>query len=148
MDLLETKILISSTMSDAKKGAMLMCMDIKDYFLTTPMEHPEFMRVKHEYILEDIMKKYNTDNTVIKDSWAHGKIQKGIPELCQAATLAHRDLKNSIEPCDYAPILGTFGLWKHNKRLTIFCLCIDNFGVKHWSKQDTQYLYNAVGTNF
>ena len=42
-DLLETKILINSTISDAKKGARFMCLDIKDHFLATPMDQPEYM---------------------------------------------------------------------------------------------------------
>jgi len=53
-DLLETKILLNSTISDAKRGARFMCLDIKDHFLATPMQHPEYMRVKMKYIPEDI----------------------------------------------------------------------------------------------
>ena len=68
--------------------------------------------------------------------------------LHQAAILAHKHLRNSIEPHGYTPIPGTVGLWKHNERPTIFCLCVDDFGVKHWSKQDAQHLCNAVGANF
>jgi len=27
-------------------------------------------------------------------------------------------------------------------------LCIDDFKVKYWSKEDADHLYNAIGTNF
>ena len=42
-DMLETKILINSTISDAHKGAQFMSTDIKDFFLASPMERPEYM---------------------------------------------------------------------------------------------------------
>ena len=37
VDLLKTKILLNSTISDARRGARFMCLDIKDHFLETPM---------------------------------------------------------------------------------------------------------------
>ena len=40
-NLLETKILLNSVMSDASKGARFMSADIKDHFLATPMRDPE-----------------------------------------------------------------------------------------------------------
>ena len=39
-DLLETKILLNSTISDARWGAQFICLDIKDHFLATPMQYP------------------------------------------------------------------------------------------------------------
>ena len=43
--LLETKLLLNSTISDAHLGARLMTMDLKDFFLSTPMERSEYMRI-------------------------------------------------------------------------------------------------------
>ena len=76
------------------------------------------------------------------------KIQKGMPGLKQAAILAYQHLKNSLGPYGYNPIEGTVGLWTHDKRPTKFCLCVDDFGVKYWSKSDADHLCNAVGANF
>ena len=44
-DLIETKLLLNSIISDSKKGARFMSLDLKDMFLMTPMETPEFMKV-------------------------------------------------------------------------------------------------------
>lgn len=71
-----------------------------------------------------------------------------MPGLKQAAILAYQHLKNSLEPCGYAPIVGTVSLWKHNKRPTRFCLCVHDFGVKYWSKSDADHLCNSVRANF
>ena len=48
------KILLNSTISDARKGARFMLADIKDYFLATPIKEPEYMRVKYRYLLSDM----------------------------------------------------------------------------------------------
>ena len=44
-NLLETKVLINSIISDARRGARFMTADIKDYFLATPMEQAEYMKI-------------------------------------------------------------------------------------------------------
>ena len=44
-NLMETKLLVNSTISDAKHGARFMSADIKDYFLATPMKECEYMKV-------------------------------------------------------------------------------------------------------
>ena len=147
-NLLETKILLNSVISDAHKGARFMSADIKDHFLATPMDHPEYMRVNYKYIPNDIRKRYNLDSMVTSDSTIYIKIQKGMPGLKQAAILAYRHLKNSLEPFGYEPIHGTVGLWHHRTKPTKFCLCVDDFGIKYWSKEDADHLCNAIGTNF
>jgi len=53
-NLLETKIILNSTISDANQEARFMSADIKDHFLATPMNKPEYMKVKYKYIPEDI----------------------------------------------------------------------------------------------
>ena len=106
VELVETKILLNSATSDAKRGARFMCLDMKDHFLSAPMQHPEFMRVKLEYAPPLIRNKYNIDEIATNKEWAYAKIQQGVPRLRQAAMLAHKHLKNSLEPCGYAPIPG------------------------------------------
>ena len=43
--LLETKLLLNSTISDAHLGARFMIMDLKDFFLATPMARSEYMLI-------------------------------------------------------------------------------------------------------
>jgi len=147
-NLLETKILINSTISDAHKGARFMSADIKDYFLATPMAEPEYMRVKYRYLPPDIRRRYNLDAIVSRDDYIYIKIQKGMPGLKQAAILAYEHLKRCLLPYGYEPIKGTIGLWHHKTRPTKFCLCVDDFGIKYWSKEDENHLCNAIGANY
>ena len=43
-----------------------MLVDIKDYFLATPMKELEYMRVKYYYLLLDMQQRYNLDALVRK----------------------------------------------------------------------------------
>ena len=47
VNLLEIKLLLNSTISDADKGARFMSVDTKDHFLAIPMQELEHMRVKY-----------------------------------------------------------------------------------------------------
>ena len=75
-NLLETKLLVNSTISNAKKGARFMAMDIKDFFLATPMKRAEYMRVKYKYFPQDIIKRYNLDKLKTSDDYVYIKIKK------------------------------------------------------------------------
>jgi len=51
---LEIKLLLNSSISDTNKGTRFMSADIKDHFLATPIDNPEYIHVKYKYILIDI----------------------------------------------------------------------------------------------
>ena len=54
VNLLETKILLNSTISDVDKSTRFISADIKDHFLATPMKNPEYIKVKYQHIPIDI----------------------------------------------------------------------------------------------
>ena len=68
--------------------------------------------------------------------------------LKQAAILAYDHLRNSLAPYGYYPIKGTVGMWEHETQPTKFCVCVDDFGVKYWSKEDKDHLCNSLGKTF
>ena len=71
-----------------------------------------------------------------------------MPGLKQTVILAHKYLKQYLLPHRYEPIYSTIQLWHHKTKPTKFCLFIDNFGIKYQSKEDTEYLCNAIGVNY
>ena len=111
-NLIETKVLLNITISDAKHGALFMLAVIKDYFLATPMSRAEFIKVHSRHIPEDIMCKYNFHNKVTLDGYVCILIKKGMYDLKQAAILAYGHIKTILAPHGYTPVIGTFGLWK------------------------------------
>ena len=40
------------------------------------------------------------------------------------------------------------GIWKHKSRLITFCLCVDDFGVKYFNKQDVHHLIYALQQHY
>ena len=145
--ILETKLLINSIISDAKKGAKFMSADVKDFFLASPMGRPEYMRIPAKYLPADIIAKYILEEK-ISNGYVYVKINKGMYGLKQAAVLAYDHLVQNLKPYGYAPIPHTLGLWKHETRPITFCLCVDDFGIKYFDKEDVNHLLDSLGKNY
>ena len=64
--------------------------------------------------------------------------------LKQAAILAYEHLKDNLAKEGYSPIAGTVGMWQHNTRPTKFCVCVDDFGIKYYSKDDALHLIKSL----
>ena len=145
--MLETKILLNSVISDARHGAKFMSADLKDFFLATPMSTPEYMRLQMKLIPEDIQSKYNL-RALAPKGYVYIRIIKGIYGLKQAALLAYQQLVTFLQPNGYLPVPNTVGMWKHKTRKTIFCLCVDDFGIKYFSKDDIDHLLTALEKHY
>ena len=64
--------------------------------------------------------------------------------LKQAAILAYKQLVSHLKPFGYSPVPHSLSLWTHVTRKTKFCLCVDDFGVKYYTKEDAHHLINAL----
>jgi hypothetical protein len=84
-DITTFKILINSTFST--KDAAMMMMDIKNYYLGTPLPRFEYMKMQLSRFPEEIIQKYNL-NALAVDGWVHIETQKGMYGLKQAGLLA------------------------------------------------------------
>ena len=146
--LLETKILINSIISEAHLGAKFMSLDLKDYFLMSTMENPEYMKIYKRNFPPDIIKFYSLQNKISPTGYIFIRIKKGMYGLKQAALLGYQQLVEHLKPYGYEPIPHTDGLWKHNARKITFCLCVDDFGVKYFNKADVDHLINALKTRY
>ena len=60
----EIKLLLNSAISDANNGAKFASMDLKNIFLHTEMEKPEYMKVPYKYFPTDIQTQYNLNDIV------------------------------------------------------------------------------------
>ena len=147
-NLLETKLLVNSTISDANKGARFMSADLKDFFLATPMDGEEFMKVHYKHFPADIRERYKLDQKVTDNGCIYIKIKRGMYGLKQAAVLAYRELKKNLATHGYHPITGTVGLWQHETRPTKFCVCVDDFGVKYYTKEDANHLITSLREHY
>ena len=147
-DLLETKILLNSTISDAEKGARFLSCDLKDFFLASPMNKPEYMKVHISKFPPDIIQRYKLELLQDDNGYVYIKIKKGMYGLKQAAILAYLQLVNFLKEHGYFPEKHCIGLWSHNTLPTKFCLCVDDFGIKYFSKSDVNHLLNALRAHY
>ena len=142
-NLTEVKLLLNSTISDARRGARFCSVDLKDFFLASHMQEPEYMRLHISFIPDDIIDRYGLMELVV-DDYVYIEIMKGMYGLKQAALLAHRQLKERLAKDGYFPIVGTSGMWRHATRKTKIVLCIDDFGIKYYSKADLDHFLNSI----
>ena len=146
--LLETKILINSVISDTKNGARFFTAVSKDHFLASPMDRPEYMRIPFHRFPPDIVKRYKLDQLVADDGYVYIKIKRDMYGLRQAAILAYRHLVKVLAPYGYHPCKYSLGLWKHETRKTVFCLCVDDFGVKYFNEDVKHHLLNTLRDHY
>jgi hypothetical protein len=110
-DITTFKILINSTLST--EDAAMMMMDIKNYYLGTPLPRFEYMNMLLSRFPEVIIQKYNL-NALAVDGWVQIEIRKSMYGLKQAGLLANQLLQTRLAPFGYYPARHTPGLWLHN----------------------------------
>jgi hypothetical protein len=140
-DITTFKILINSTLST--KDASMMMMDIKNYYLGTPLPWCEYMKMQLSRFPEEIIQKYNL-NALAVNGWVHIEIRKGMYGLNQAGLLAKQLLQTRVAQFGYYPVQHTPGLWLHKTRSISFTLVVDDFAVKYVGKQHAEHLRNAL----
>eukprot|EP00804_Cyclotella_cryptica_P023951 CCRYP_010059-RA/>CCRYP_010059-RA protein AED:0.46 eAED:0.46 QI:0/0/0/1/0/0/2/0/108 len=99
-----------------------MTIDIKDFYLNTPMARPEFMRLKLADIPEEFIILYNLRQQATPDGCIYVRVQKGI----------------TVTP----------GFWKHDWWPIAFVLCVDDFGVKYVGIEHAKHLLHALNTHY
>ena len=109
------------------------------------METPEYIKVPIKYFPQDIQDKYHLQDLVHNDGYVYICINKGMYGLKQAVILAYKQLSQRLIEAGYYRIEGSTGMWKHITRKTVFCLCVDDFGVKYFRKNDAERLLNTIG---
>ena len=140
-DMSEVKILLNAVVSE---GAMFTTMDIKDFYLGTPLDRPEYMKIKASTIPAEIMDKYNL-HKYVENGYILFQIDKGMYGLPQAGLLAQKRLVGHLAEHGYKPGPNTPCMFRHEKRSTAFSLVVDDFGVKHATREDAQHLADVLG---
>jgi hypothetical protein len=130
------KLLVNSTISD---DAKLMTLDIKDFYLKTILNRPEYMWLRRYQIPEDIQ-ICNASTIVWIEDRAMVKITQGIYGLPQAGRLAQDKLTKILEESGYIQAANTPCLFKHVSNSITFTLVVDDFAVKYKSEDDVKHL--------
>jgi hypothetical protein len=140
-DITTFNIIINITLST--EDAAMMMMEIKNYYLGTPLPRFEYIKMLFSRFPEDIIQKYNL-NALAVDGWVYIETRKGICGLRQAGILANQLLQTWLAPFGYYPARHTHGLWLHKTRPNLLTLVVDYFAVKYVDKQHAEHLRNAL----
>ncbi len=68
-------------------NAKCIMMDIKDFYLRTPMKRPEYMRLKITDIPQEVIEHYNLMTLVTQDGYVYCKKSRGMYDLPQAGII-------------------------------------------------------------
>jgi len=140
------KILVNSILSTP--NARCLMMDIKDFYLKTPMTRPEYMRLKLSDIPDEVIEHYNLRTLATVDDYVYCEVTKGMYGLPQAGLIAQELLAKRLGVHGYYQSKIIPGLWKHKNRPIIFCLVVDDFAVKYVNRADAEHLINAIKKDY
>eukprot|EP00804_Cyclotella_cryptica_P015114 CCRYP_000674-RB/>CCRYP_000674-RB protein AED:0.41 eAED:0.41 QI:0/0/0/1/0/0/2/0/242 len=115
-----------------------MTINIKDFYLNTPMVCPKYIHLKVSDISDHIIALYNLDNITTTD----GDI------LPQTGIIAQQLLKKSFAIKGYQQSTITPGFWKHDWRPISFTISVDDFGVKCVSIKHTHHLLQTLNKHY
>ena len=125
-----------------------MTIDIKNFYLNTPMERYEYMRLKLSDLPDDVIKPYNLSQKLTSDSYVYIEVQKGMYGLPQEGILAHKLLEKRLNDKGYTKSKLTTGFWTHKWRPILLTLCVDDFGVKYVGAHHAKHLMGVLSTHY
>eukprot|EP00804_Cyclotella_cryptica_P021022 CCRYP_019788-RA/>CCRYP_019788-RA protein AED:0.27 eAED:0.27 QI:0/0/0/1/1/1/2/0/512 len=132
-NMITVKILLNSVISTL--NAKFMTIDIKDFYLNTPMAHPEYMRLKLADIPAAIIDLYKLRD-IAQDGYVFVAFKR---DSHRPASLHNNSSNNASRPSKLNP-----GFWTHDWRPICFALCVDDFGVKYVGKEHAEHLINTL----
>jgi hypothetical protein len=141
-DLLMAKIFINSTISTPV--TIFLGIDLENFSLNTPIPTREYMWLLLGIIPKIIIIKYNLRNLVDNKGCINIKNCNGMYSLPQWGILANQLLEKCLATDGYSQCQHTPRLWQHIQCNIIFCLVIDNFGIKVTNMANIHHLKEAL----
>ena len=93
------------------------------------------------------MDYYNLHDLVV-NGYVYIAIGKGMYGLPQASRIAYEHLLPKLEVAGYHEAGITPGLFKHNANEIVFCLTVDDFGVKYIEHDSAQHLITTLKKDY
>jgi hypothetical protein len=109
-DLTTSKLMWNSVLSTA--GAKYMCLDIKNFYLSAPLDRYEYMKMPIGLFPSWIIEQYNLMEHVL-NGFVYLEMRRAVWGLPQAGILANKLLRKRLLPHGYYECNNTPGLWKH-----------------------------------
>lgn len=133
------KLLIHSVISD---NAHWMTIDIKDYYLNTPLLRPEYVRIPLRFIPSATITLHSLTPYITNSSILF-EINKGMYGLPQSGLLAQQRLVKHLSVHGYTET-STPCLFRHHSTGTVFALVVDDFGIKYTTREGADHLIRTL----
>jgi len=137
VDLTTSKLMWNSVLST--EGARYISLDIKNFYLSVPLDRYEYLKMPLTLFPEWIIEQYNLRLHAL-NGFVYLEMRRAVWGLSQAGILANKLLRRRLLPHGYYKGPNTPGLWKHEWRPISFTLVVDEFGVKYVGKEHVQHL--------
>jgi hypothetical protein len=138
------KLLLNSVLS--RKGARFSSIDLKNFYLNTPMLDLEYVRIKILDIPAEFIEEYNLTGKD-RDGWICFEICQGCYGLPQAGIPANDLLHTCLKAKGYYEAATTPGLWRHKWQPIQFCLIVNDFAVEYVGIEHFNHLLNLLKKN-
>jgi hypothetical protein len=134
------RAMLNSVLAD---DAEFMAADITDYYLNTPLERPEYMRMSRKQVSDTIIAEYGYEQYFVNDM-LYFQINKGMYGLPQAGLLAQNRLIAHIAEHGYTQSDTVLCLFRHATNGVTFVLVVDDFGIKFRNAADRDHLLTTL----
>ncbi len=141
-NLLTARILLNSIISTP--NAHFMSIDIKDFYVKTPMARYKYFHMKLELFPKDVIQYYDIRNKVDANGNVHCEVQCGMYGLPQAGIIAQELLEEHLLKAGYSQSKITPGYWNHEWQPISFTLVVNDFGVKYIDKVHVLHLLQVL----
>ena len=140
-DMTTSKILWNSILSN--KGDRFMGLDIRNFYLGNPLDRFEYTKIPITLLPAHVRQQYQLNGDRVKNGFVYLEIKKAIYGL-QAGILVKKLLRYRLAPDGYYEVSHTPGTWRHVTRPVQFTLCVEDFGVKYFGKENADHLINTI----
>ena len=139
------KLLLNSVVSSM--WTKFMTADVKNFYLNTPMDEPEYMKIPVRLVPDEIKVEYKVSEFE-HAGYLYKEINKGMYGLAQEGLLENELLAKRLKKQGFNQTPHTPGLWRQHTKPIQFSLVVGDFGIKYDNKQDAQDLINALENNY
>ena len=92
------KLIMNSVLS--RKGSKVITYDIRNYYLSTPLDYPEYVKIKLTKIPQDVIDEYNLHD-FFHESWVYFEIRNNVYGLPKYGRLVNDLLETRLLKHDY-----------------------------------------------
>ena len=125
------------------EGAKYTCLDIKNFYLTVPLDRFEYMKMPPALFPSWMKEQYNLDK-LAKNGFVYLEMRCAVWGLPQAGILANKLLQKRLPPHGYYECKHTPGLWQHLTHPISFTLVVDDFEVKYVGREHIDHLIKCI----